>query len=34
MRKRLLRFAGILTVLAATAISDYPLGILGWPKCC
>jgi hypothetical protein len=24
----------ILSVLAASGLADYPLGVLGWPSCC
>jgi hypothetical protein len=34
MKARLLRVAAVLTVLAASGLADYPVGLLGWPTCC
>ena len=34
MKARLIKVAGVLTILAASGLADFPLGILGWPRCC
>ena len=34
MKVRLFKVAGVLTLLAASGLADWPLGILGWPRCC
>jgi hypothetical protein len=34
MKARLLKVAGVLMVLAASGLADFPFGILSWPKCC
>jgi hypothetical protein len=34
MKVKLIRVAAVLTVLAASGLADFPLGLLGHPKCC
>jgi hypothetical protein len=34
MRAKLFRVVTVLSVLAASGLADFPLGILGHPKCC
>jgi hypothetical protein len=34
MKVKLFKVAGVLMVLAASGLADFPLGLLGHPKCC
>ena len=34
MKVKLIKVAAVLTVLAASGLADFPLGLLGHPKCC
>ena len=34
LRLKLLKVAMVLTALAASGLADFPLGMLGQPKCC
>ena len=34
MKVKLLKVAAVLTILAASGLADFPLGFLGYPRCC
>lgn len=34
MRVKLFKVVGVLAILAASGLADYPLGLLGHPTCC
>jgi hypothetical protein len=34
MKAKLFKVAAVLTVLAASGLADFPLGFLGYPRCC
>lgn len=34
MRAKLFKVVMVLTALAASGLADFPLGLLGAPKCC
>lgn len=34
MKAKLLRVAGVLAILAASGLAEFPFSLLQWPKCC